>query len=241
METTMKMDVEKEIIDIRKLYLSELISGEPDHKESIDKFITSVINYIKTDKYPKSLNESKFLLDYLKSNFEKHFLSLSDDYSVFYPSLLKMLESWKSKDEQILEWKDKYVRTYADMENLRKEFSNYQKRMVLEKQSIVSDTKWKTLSDITSLLEDFDRAIPNLTETDREGINIIYNKFLGVLTKNSVNKVVPNKGDTFNPDNMECVVSIDNPEYIGKVFDVVKNGWSIGDKIASYPQVVVGK
>lgn len=247
---------EKELVEIRKMYLQELIDGDLDKQKSVDKFIIGIIEYIKTNKLSKELKDSKFLIDYLSDNFKKDFLELDEQYvpfadrkdaSVsmpFYKNLYVMLNSWKSKEEQLLEWKDKYIRLYADMENNKKEFSNYQKRVSHEKYQIAADTKWKVLSDITSIVEDFDRAKSTIENSDNstlQGLNLIYQKFETFLTKNNVSKVIPTKGDTFNPDNMECLVTIDNSEYNGKVFDIVKNGWMVNDKIVSYPQVVVGK
>lgn len=235
------MNLEKEIIDIRKLYLKELIDGDLDKKKSADKFINNIISYIKENKISKDLENSRFLIEYLANNYEKDFLSLDNDYDLFYGKLLSMIDSWKSISEQANEWKDKYVRTYADLENSKKDFYNYQRRMVTEKSNLVIDTKWRTLSEITSLIEDLDKAKSFIKPEDQEGINLIYQKFENYLTKQEVEKVIPNKGDLFNPDNMECIMTISNQEFIGKVFDVVKSGWMVNKKIVNYPQVVVGK
>lgn len=238
METMTKNEFETELVSLRKQYLKELIDGDLDKKEGIDKFIYHIIQYVKTNKSSKEFIDSKFLLDYLKDNFSNEIMSFTDNLDLYYEQVYKMLSSWKSKDDMIQEYKDKYIKTYADLENSKKEFSNYQKRVYLEKQQMVTDTKWKLLSDITSIIEDFDRAKSN---NDMSGVELIYTKFDSFLTKNGVSKFIPSKGDQFNPDNMECIVTIDNPEFSGKVFDVVKNGWIVNEKISQYPQVVVGK
>ena len=82
----------------------------------------------------------------------------------------------------IEEQHDKYLRLSA-------EFDNYRKRTMKEKAELIKNGGEKTISAILPILDDLERAL-NISETSddvkamREGIELIYNKFLKVLNLN---------------------------------------------------------
>lgn len=81
----------------------------------------------------------------------------------------------------IEEQHDKYLRLSA-------EFDNYRKRTMKEKAELIKNGGEKTISAILPILDDLERAL-NISETSddvkamREGIELIYNKFLKVLIR----------------------------------------------------------
>ena len=86
--------------------------------------------------------------------------------------------------ETIEEQKDKYLRLSA-------EFDNYRKRTIKEKAELILNGGEKSLSSILPVVDDFERAIKTMeTATDvnavKEGVELIYNKFLAVLAQNGV-------------------------------------------------------
>ena len=92
--------------------------------------------------------------------------------------------------EEIEEQKDKYLRLSA-------EFDNYRKRTMKEKAELILNGGEKSLSSILPVVDDFERAIKTMeTATDvnavKEGVELIYNKFMAVLAQNGV-KVIETK------------------------------------------------
>ena len=86
--------------------------------------------------------------------------------------------------EEAEELKDKYLRLSA-------EFDNYRKRTMKEKAELILNGSEKSLSSVLPIVDDFERALKNMdTANDvnavKEGVQLIYNKFISVLEKNGV-------------------------------------------------------
>ena len=149
----------------------------------------------------------------------------------------------KELEEVTEQWevqKDKYLRLSA-------EFDNYRKRTMKEKAELVLNGGEKTISSILPVLDDFERALQNMEKTTdvnavKEGVEIIYNKFMKVLKENGV-KVIEAKGLPLNTDFHEAIAVIPAPEEAlkGKVLDCVQNGYTLNDKVIRHAKVVVGE
>ncbi len=152
-------------------------------------------------------------------------------------ALAKELEEAK---EQLEVQKDKYLRLSA-------EFDNYRKRTMKEKAELVLNGAEKTIGSILPVLDDFERALQNMEKTAdvnavKEGVEIIYNKFMKVLKENGV-KVIEAKGQPLNTDFHEAIAVIPAPEegQKGKILDCVQNGYTLNDKVIRHAKVVVGE
>lgn len=142
--------------------------------------------------------------------------------------------------ETIEEQKDKYLRLSA-------EFDNYRKRTMKEKAELILNGGEKSLSSILPVVDDFERAIKTMeTATDvnavKEGIELIYNKFLAVLAQNGV-KVIETKDQPLNTDYHEAIAVIPAPSEAqkGKILDCVQTGYTLNDKVLRHAKVVVGE
>ena len=102
----------------------------------------------------------------------------------------KLAQELEEANKVIEEQKDKYLRLSA-------EFDNYRKRTMKEKAELILNGAEKTISSILPIVDDFERALKNMeTATDvaavKEGVELIYNKFMSVLGQNGV-KVIETK------------------------------------------------
>lgn len=143
-------------------------------------------------------------------------------------------------EETIEEQKDKYLRLSA-------EFDNYRKRTMKEKAELILNGGEKSLSSILPVVDDFERAIKTMeTATDveavKEGVELIYNKFMAVLAQNGV-KVIETKDQPLNTDYHEAIAVIPAPteEQKGKILDCVQTGYTMNDKVLRHAKVVVGE
>ena len=140
--------------------------------------------------------------------------------------------------ETIDEQKDKYLRLSA-------EFDNYRKRTMKEKAELILNGGEKSLSSILPIVDDFERAIKTMeTATDvsavKEGVELIYNKFMAVLGQNGV-KVIETKDQPLDTDYHEAIAVIPAPskEQKGKILDCVQTGYTLNDKVLRHAKVVV--
>ena len=138
------------------------------------------------------------------------------------------------------EQKDKYLRLSA-------EFDNYRKRTMKEKAELILNGGEKTITSILPVVDDFERALKNMeSATDvaaiREGVELIYNKFMSVLGQNAV-KVIETKEQALNTDFHEAIAVIPAPqeELKGKILDCVQTGYTLNDKVIRHAKVVVGE
>ena len=138
------------------------------------------------------------------------------------------------------EWKDKFVRLYSEYENFRK-------RTAKEKIDISRIATQRVMTDLLSVLDDFDRAAENNLNVDdskviKEGIDLIYNKLFNTLESKGL-KPMESKGTTFDVDLHDAITNIPAPskKLKGKVVDVVEKGYYLNDHVLRFAKVVVGQ
>lgn len=152
----------------------------------------------------------------------------------------KLAQELEKTREQLEEQKDKNLRLYA-------EFDNYRKRTMKEKAELILNGGEKSISSILPIVDDFERALKNMeSATDvaavKEGVELIYNKFMSVLGQNGV-KVIETKEQPLDTDYHEAIAVIPAPDEAlkGKILDCVQTGYILNDKVIRHAKVVVGE
>ncbi len=152
----------------------------------------------------------------------------------------KLAQELEEANKVIEEQKDKYLRLSA-------EFDNYRKRTMKEKAELILNGAEKTISSISPIVDDFERALKNMeTATDvaavKEGVELIYNKFMSVLGQDGV-KVIETKDKPLDTDFHEAIAVIPAPDKSlkGKILDCVQTGYTLNDKVIRHAKVVVGE
>ena len=149
----------------------------------------------------------------------------------------KKSPSIKELNESLKVEKEKYVRLFA-------EFENYKRRTAKERIELFKTAGKDVLSSLVPVLEDFKRAIlQEGSNSNDEGINLIYNKFNETLKNQGLIQVEVNIGDTFDVEIHEAISQIPANEESqkGKIIDIIEGGYKIGDNIITYPKVVVAQ
>ena len=148
-------------------------------------------------------------------------------------------------EEQI----DALKKRVAELEDIRlrqmAEFDNYRRRTNKEKLDLMSSASEGLLKDILPLVDDFERAREAMAKTDditslRDGIDLIYNKFIDWLGKQDVHAIDTADAD-FNTDEHEAITTFAAGEdKKGKIIDCTQKGYKHGDKVIRFAKVVVG-
>jgi molecular chaperone GrpE len=138
------------------------------------------------------------------------------------------------------EWKDKYMRIYA-------EFDNFRKRNAKERIELIKSASSNVLKEIIPVLDDFDRAIAaNETNEDitavKEGFDLIKTKTFKILETQGL-KAMDAVGKPFDVENHEAITNIPAPteDMKNKVVDVIEKGYFLNDKVLRFAKVVVGQ
>ena len=142
--------------------------------------------------------------------------------------------------EEAAELKDKWLRSVA-------EFDNYRKRTLKEKADLILNGGEKFITAILPVLDDMERAIANGEKTDdpevlREGMLLIYQKFMKTLEAQGVSKIETENAD-FDTDVHEAVAMVPGmgDDKKGKVIDCLQQGYKLNDKVIRHAKVAVGQ
>ena len=147
---------------------------------------------------------------------------------------------------------DPLAEAQAEIEELKKaalykqaEFENYRKRTIKEKADLILQGGEKTVKEILPILDDFERAMADKTEDPaaiREGMQLIFNKFVSTLEKMGVKKIDTADAD-FNTDFHEAIALVPGmgEDKKGKVIDCVQTGYTLNDKVIRHAKVAVGQ
>ena len=143
-------------------------------------------------------------------------------------------------DQLVDEYKDKFVRLYA-------EFDNYRRRTNEEKLNLIASAGKDVISSMLPVLDNFERAIAtneNLEDLAaiKEGFNLIFNQLKGILESKGL-KPMDAKGLPFDSDVHEAIANVPAPEeaLIGKVIEDVEKGYYLNNKVLRFAKVVVGQ
>ncbi len=127
------------------------------------------------------------------------------------------------------------------------EFDNFRRRTAKEKIELQKTAGERIFQDMLPLVDDFERAKVAMQQTEdieslRQGIELIYNKFITFLEKNDVRQIDTTDAD-FDTDFHEAITQFPapTPEQKGKVIDCTQKGYTLGDKVIRYAKVVVGE
>ena len=159
-------------------------------------------------------------------------------------------ESQKEENEEMAKQIAELEQKCADLadKNLRMmaEFNNYRQRTNKEKLDLMKTAGERIFVDMLPLVDDFERAKTAMMQTDdvesvRQGINLIYDKFLSFLKKHEV-EPIETEGADFDTEFHEAITTIPSPtpEQKGKVIDCTQRGYKLADKVIRYAKVVVG-
>lgn len=144
--------------------------------------------------------------------------------------------------------------TKAELEKSKKEymfllaeFDNFRKRTLKEKSELIKNAAEGAMKDLLPVLDDFERAIQATSESNdvesiKEGVNLIYNKFVKYLEQKGVTAIESQDAD-FDTEYHEAVTTFptDDESKKGKVIDTVQKGYVMNDKVIRHSKVVVGQ
>lgn len=142
-------------------------------------------------------------------------------------------------EKRVAELEDQKLRQIA-------EFDNYRRRTNKEKLDLLETAGERIFKEMLPLVDDFERAKDAMQKTDdvaaiREGIDLIYNKFIKFLDTNNVHPI-DTDNVAFSTDEHEAITTFAAGEdKKGKIIDCTQKGYKLGDKVIRFAKVVVGE
>ena len=139
------------------------------------------------------------------------------------------------------EYKDLYLRTLADMDNLRK---NTTKKI----NEIYKTANDKLIKELLPFADSLNLAVNNENikldeETYSKGYEVLKKQFENILGKFGLKEIEVYENDDFDESIMNAVaIALTvNKELNNKVCDVTKKGYTLNDVVIRYTDVVVFK
>ncbi len=208
------------------------------HEEKHEKKEEEKVKIEKEEETKKDKKDIDALMEKLKK-------CDNDELIKIYIKSLKDKDKTKKaldeKEKEVQELLDKYRRSLAEMENLRK-------RMIIEKQDSLKYANFNIISDLLIILDDFERAIISAKNDEKtelshfvEGIDMIEKQLADLLFKKYgvVKYCEPN--EEFDPK-IHLAMTLEEGEFENEmVLEVYRKGYKLHDRVIRAAEVKVGK
>lgn len=168
--------------------------------------------------------------------------TLSNDDQAFEPmdEVADKANLEENRNAELAELKYRNLRLFA-------EFENFKKRTAKERLELSKYANESLLQDLLPVLDDFERAVKNLSDADDKnmlkGVELIQQKLMKTLENKGLSQINIQAGDDFDVETQEAVTQIDAPQadLKGKIVDIIETGYTLNDKVIRFAKVVVGK
>ena len=140
------------------------------------------------------------------------------------------VESLKSQlaetESKAFEYKDGWARSQA-------EFQNYKKRIERDNELTYANMKGDIVKKVLPVLDDLELALQNRPVDDAwaSGVELIVRKLQNMLESEGVKRIEA-KGAAFDPNFHEAIThELSEEVESGHVIDVVRNGYTLGERV----------
>ncbi len=124
---------------------------------------------------------------------------------------------------------------------LQADFDNFRKWSAKEKETITSLANEKLVSDLLVVLDDFERALPSLTqEKNREGMEMIYKKLNKILSEYGL-QPIECVGKKFDPHYHEVLCTEKSASEPNTVTEEIGKGYQLKSKVIRPSKVKIAE
>lgn len=158
---------------------------------------------------------------------------LADPDDAFAALEAKLVAVEKEKKEN---W-DRYLRSAADLENVRK-------RQRRELEDAKFDAKVKVLKEVLPVVDNLERAIEHAASGEKsaivEGVQLVLRQLMTAFERLEVTPIDA-MGQPFDPNLHEAISQQESDEPVGSIVSVLQRGYRCGDRLLRPTLVVVAK
>lgn len=178
----------------------------------------------------------------------------TEDENIAEQEAVETLHESEEVSEELEQEEDKVASLEAALEKEKKEylflmaeFDNFRKRTLKEKSEIIKNGAESAMKGLLPIIDDFERGLAAVNESSdaeavKEGMTLIYNKFVKYLEQNGV-KVIPTDGVDFDTEYHEAIAMVPatDDSQKGKVIDTVSKGYTLNGKVIRHAKVAVAQ
>lgn len=140
-------------------------------------------------------------------------------------------------NEEVIQWKDKFLRKMA-------EFENYKKRVAQDQVELIKYSNEKLIKDLLPIIDDFERALNFSKEELKnnsilQGVEMVYSKLMKILASYGLKKIEAlNQPFDFNCHEALLQVPKNDVKPL-TVLEEVEKGYMLNDKVIRHSKVIV--
>jgi len=151
-----------------------------------------------------------------------------------HESLAQETDTPDTTNEELASLQDKYLRLAA-------EYKNFRDRSAKERDNIYSDARIDTIAKLLPVYDNLERALKMecADEAFYKGVEMTMTQLLEIFESMDI-LPIPAKGEPFDPNHHNAVMSIENPKLGSKIIaEELQKGFMLGDKVIRFSTVVV--
>lgn len=177
-------------------------------------------------------DENKSETEETSQDLEENFEEILEEKNQEIEELQKDLEKSQSETQEYI----------ALSQRLQADFENFKKITDKRNQDLVKFANENLIKEFLDCYEDFGRALETENDDDlRNGIELIYNKFSDVLSKEGISEI-PAKGEKFDLNKHEALMVQESDDVEnGYIIEELMKGYMYKDKVLKYSKVIVCK
>ena len=134
------------------------------------------------------------------------------------------------------DWKTLYAITLAD-------FDNYKKRAARDREDVYRYAEADILKDILPTVDNLALALDKAADKESpfvKGVQLVYDALVKSLSDHGAKMMEGLLGSELDPNFHEALATMPSDDYEeGKISNIVKTGWMLGEKLLRAAQVVV--
>jgi molecular chaperone GrpE len=134
------------------------------------------------------------------------------------------------------DWKTLYAITLAD-------FDNYKKRAARDREDVYRYAEADILKDILPTVDNLALALDKAADRESpfvKGVQLVYDALVKSLSDHGAKMMEGLLGSELDPNFHEALATMPSDDYEeGKISNIVKTGWMLGEKLLRAAQVVV--
>lgn len=144
-----------------------------------------------------------------------------------------------SLEEQVDQWKDKFLRSKADFQNLQRRSEN-------ERREAVRFGNADLLRSLLELVDDFERTLQQPAESEEarailDGVKLMHENLQKILQTHRV-RAIEAQGEPFDPNLHEALMyQVSDEVPVGHVLQVVRSGYKMEERLLRPARVIIAK
>ncbi|MCL4393010.1 nucleotide exchange factor GrpE [Patescibacteria group bacterium] len=154
----------------------------------------------------------------------------------------------KVKNKEVIELQEKNLLLENQLKSSLSDYQNLKRRMETEKENITDFKESIILREFLDIIDDIYLYIKHISnegmkmEDAINGINIIYDKGIGVIKNQGIEEQEVKVGDDYSVYSHEVVGTVvADEDKNGKIIDIVRVGFLQNGKVIRPARVIVGK